>query len=140
MKCCAVCKAKVEEIIYECRQLNCKYSDLDFDIEFDFKLRRRYCLDSLPPIDDDDDPSKFKPKSVKRVGDIFDDSKFYVNSPTPNNVRQGRIGDCWLVAALGALGNEPSLIEKVSKKLGSMYLCSFAMASRDQKSSMTNCI
>ncbi|KAH8796362.1 hypothetical protein BGZ57DRAFT_847066 [Hyaloscypha finlandica] len=54
--------------------------DLDFDIEFDFKLRRRYCLDSLPPIDDDDDPSKFKLKSVKRVGDIFDDSKFYVKA------------------------------------------------------------
>ncbi|PMD66237.1 cysteine proteinase [Hyaloscypha bicolor E] len=83
----------------------------DFDIEFDFKLGRRYCLDSLTSIEDD--PSKFKPKSVKRVGNIFDDPKFYVNGPTPNDIRQGRIGDCWLVEALGALGNKPNLIEEV---------------------------
>jgi len=53
-----------------------------------------------------------KLKSVKRVGDIFDDPKFYVNCPTPNDIRQGRIGNCWLVANLGTLGNKPGLIEK----------------------------
>ena len=62
---------------------------------------------------DNDDPSKSKPKSVKRVGDIFDDPKFIVNAHTPNDIRQGRIRDCWFVAALGALGNKPGLIEKV---------------------------
>jgi hypothetical protein len=50
---------------------------------------------------------------VKRVSDIFNDPKFYVNRPTPNDFRQGRIGDGGLVAALGALGNKPGLIEKV---------------------------
>ncbi|KAJ2971004.1 hypothetical protein NUW58_g9536 [Xylaria curta] len=57
--------------------------------------------------------SDFNPKSVKRVTDIFDDPKFYVNGPSANDVRQGRDGDCWLLAALCTLTNKPSLIQQV---------------------------
>ncbi|KAL2260626.1 hypothetical protein VTK26DRAFT_5317 [Humicola hyalothermophila] len=56
---------------------------------------------------------QFTPKSVKRVGEIFDDPKFYIDGPTANDVRQGRDGDCWLLAALCTLSNKPGLIERV---------------------------
>lgn len=55
----------------------------------------------------------FSPKSVKRVVDIFDQPQFYIDGPTANDVRQGRDGDCWLMAALCNLSNKPGLIEKV---------------------------
>jgi hypothetical protein len=106
-----VCKAKVEKIIQECRRLNCKFSDPDFDIERDFdRGRPSNCLDKLVFHAKD---KVLAPKSVKRIGDIFDDPKFFTSGPTPNNVRQGSLGNCWLMAALCAVGNMPDLIEKV---------------------------
>jgi hypothetical protein len=47
------------------------------------------------------------------VGEIFDEPKFYIDGPTANDVRQGRDGDCWLMAALCTLSNKPGLIERV---------------------------
>ncbi|TEY86630.1 hypothetical protein BOTCAL_0005g00520 [Botryotinia calthae] len=55
----------------------------------------------------------FRPGSVKRVGDIFDNPQFYVKQASANDIRQGRDGDCWFMAALCTLGNKPGLIEKV---------------------------
>lgn len=54
----------------------------------------------------------FRPKAVKRVGEIFDEPTFYIDGPTANDVRQGRDGDCWLMAALCTLSNKPGLIER----------------------------
>ncbi|KAK3378108.1 calcium-dependent cysteine-type endopeptidase-like protein [Podospora didyma] len=174
----AVCRAKVDQIVSECRRVNQKYRDPHFDLEYDLKSGRRDCLESLCNIKDDssdsdsepyprprprstrrrgqpglDKPqggkggpgdfvapgggsgsaeradaggpeppsspqgrvpgSKFSPKSVKRVGEIFDDPKFYIDGPTANDVRQGRDGDCWLMAALCTLSNKPGLIERI---------------------------
>lgn len=55
----------------------------------------------------------FWPRSVKRVGEIFDEPKFYIDGPTAHDVRQGRDGDCWLMAALCTLSNKPGLIERI---------------------------
>ncbi len=55
----------------------------------------------------------FHPKAVKRVVDIFDEPQFYIDGPTANDVRQGRDGDCWLMAALCTMSNKPGLIEKI---------------------------
>jgi hypothetical protein len=53
------------------------------------------------------------PKLVKRFGDIFDDQKFYIGDPTPNDVYQGALGNCWLMAAaLCAMGDKVGLIER----------------------------
>lgn len=52
------------------------------------------------------------PKAVKRVVDIFDEPQFFVDGPTADDVRQGRDGDCWLMAALCTLSNKPGLIER----------------------------
>lgn len=148
--------------------MNQKYRDPHFDLEFDLKLGRRDCLDSLDNEreiesgrkgDDDDvrreQPQKdrldmaggsgagsrgggggilgllsevekendrrrdgdmdftFRPQAVKRVPDVFDSPQFYIDGPTANDVRQGRDGDCWLMAALCTLSNKPGLIEKI---------------------------
>ncbi|KAI1136249.1 cysteine proteinase [Hypoxylon sp. FL0543] len=108
----AVCKAKVAKIVKECRRVNQKYRDPHFDLEFDLKWGSRDTLESLCNTKENSD-SDFKPKSVKRVVDIFDNPKFYIEGPTANDVRQGRDGDCWLLAALCTLSNKPSLIERV---------------------------
>ncbi|KAJ4306202.1 hypothetical protein N0V88_000998 [Collariella sp. IMI 366227] len=57
--------------------------------------------------------ANFSPKSVKRVTEVFEDPKFYIDGPSANDVRQGRDGDCWLMAALCTLSDKPGLIERV---------------------------
>lgn len=173
----AICRAKVEKIVQECRRVNQKYRDPHFDLEYDLKTGRRDCLESLSnenfidfsSSDSDSDynhlpcprsrsrrhrrdysnrnqdtlkaedqiktknkikadegdgvsqlspqgrmpGSKFRPASVKRVGEIFDDPKFFIDGPTANDVRQGRDGDCWLMAALCTMSNKPGLIERI---------------------------
>lgn len=61
---------------------------------------------------DGDAENMFRPLAVKRVVDIFDNPQFFVNGPTANDVRQGRDGDCWLMAALCTLSNKSGLIER----------------------------
>lgn len=61
---------------------------------------------------DGDTKRIFRPQAVKRVIDIFDNPQFFVNGPTANDVRQGRDGDCWLMAALCTLSNKSGLIER----------------------------
>lgn len=65
-----------------------------------------------PPPADGDGESNLRPLAVKRVVDIFDDPKFFIDGPTANDVRQGRDGDCWLMAALCTISNKPGLIER----------------------------
>ncbi|TAQ87822.1 hypothetical protein B7494_g3844 [Chlorociboria aeruginascens] len=107
-----ICRAKVEKIVRECRRVNQKYRDPHFDIEFDLKWGKKDCLKMLDKTSGDAS-SSFAPGSVKRVGDIFENPQFYVGGPSANDIRQGRDGDCWFMAALCTLGNKPGLIEKV---------------------------
>ncbi|KAG0652956.1 hypothetical protein D0Z07_0085 [Hyphodiscus hymeniophilus] len=107
----AICKDKVAKIVRECKRVNQKYRDPHFDIEFDLKWGVRDCLTMLGDTTEVD--SGFRPGSVKRVGDIFDNPKFYISGATANDIRQGRDGDCWFMAALCTLGNKPGLIDKV---------------------------
>lgn len=56
------CVRDVKRIIRECRRVNQKYRDPHFDIEWDLKKGRRYCLEGLEKPDED-----YNPKAVKRV-------------------------------------------------------------------------
>lgn len=110
----AMCRAKVEKIVQECRRVNKKYRDPHFDLEADLKLVRRDCLESLSNFEPLDNPGKdFRPGSAKRVVEIFDKPQFYIEGPTANDVRQGRDGDCWLMSALCMLSNKKGLIERL---------------------------
>ena len=57
------CKQAVDKIVTECRRVNQKYRDQDFDIEVDLKTGKRNCLDGL----DTESESKSKPLSTKRI-------------------------------------------------------------------------
>ncbi|KAL4787686.1 hypothetical protein BJX76DRAFT_285250 [Aspergillus varians] len=102
------CVRAVDRIAKECRRLNQKYSDPHFDIEMDLKTGSRNCLDGLQEPNDE-----MRPRGVKRVTEIFENPQFYVNGPTASDVRQGRDGDCWFMAALGTMGNKKGLIDKI---------------------------
>jgi hypothetical protein len=104
----AECERDVQRIVKECRRVNQKYRDPHFDIEWDLKSKRRNCLDGLAR-----ELQGGSPKGVKRVADIFEKPQFYINGPTAGDVRQGRDGDCYLMAALCGLGNMEGLIDKV---------------------------
>ncbi|KAL6364788.1 hypothetical protein LRP88_00760 [Fusarium phalaenopsidis] len=109
----ATCRAKVEKIVKECRRINKKYRDPHFDIEADLKFGQNDCLQSLSNLEDYTPGLDMQPQSVKRVGDIFDKPCFYIDGPTTSDIRQGRNGDCWLMAALCTLSNKPGLIERL---------------------------
>lgn len=109
----ATCRAKVEKIVKECRRINKKYRDPHFDIEVDLKLNCNDCLYSLSNVEGYQPGLDLTPQSVKRVGDIFDKPRFYIDGATANDVRQGRDGDCWLMAALCTLSEKAGLIEKL---------------------------
>ena len=115
----AVCQAKVAQIVKECRAVNMKYRDIHFDVEEDLKLCIRDCLESLANSRDTDgrvrDPAgrEMQPQNVKRVGEIFEQPRFYIDDVTSNDVRQGRNGDCWFLAALCTLSVKPGLVEKL---------------------------
>ena len=51
--------------------------------------------------------------AYKLLQDIFENPQFYINGPTPGDVRQGRDGDCWLMAALCTMGNKEDLINRI---------------------------
>lgn len=100
--------------------MNQKYRDPHFDLELDLKWGVRDTLQSLGNREEAQNegpepakPQGFNPRSVKRVMDVFEAPRFYIDGPTANDVRQGRDGDCWLLAALCTLSNKPSLIERV---------------------------
>ncbi|KAL8760109.1 MAG: hypothetical protein Q9184_003430 [Pyrenodesmia sp. 2 TL-2023] len=66
----AACTAEVERIVRDCRRVNQKHKDPQFDIEHDFMMWLKYqrtqdCLVPLNGLNGDDD--RLEPRSVKRV-------------------------------------------------------------------------
>ena len=127
----ALCKAEVARIAKDCRQKNQKYNDRTFDLsdtyDSSFELfaietitgshpsprspTPHHCSASPSP-----DTSWRQPGAIKRIGDIFDDPKFFVEGTTAKNIQQGRISTCWLVAALTTIRNcksKQDLIERL---------------------------
>ncbi|KAK5137178.1 hypothetical protein LTR08_000683 [Meristemomyces frigidus] len=104
----AECKAKVAAIVEECKMLNQKYRDMNFDLE-----TNKYCLRSLtgrdPDAIDKIDPLPW----VKRVEDIFDDPQFFIDGATATDVHQGSGRDCWFLAALMAVTAKKDLVDKL---------------------------
>ena len=52
------------------------------------------------------------PKAVKRVHEIYDKPTF-MREVGAGDVKQGSLGDCWLLASLSALANVEGGIERI---------------------------
>lgn len=100
----------MDKISKECRRVNRRYRDLHFDMEFDLKMEKWDCLETLVGQQGD---IPFSPKSVKRVGEIFEDPKFYVDGATPTDIRQGNDGDCWFLSGLSACVHRKDWIDSI---------------------------
>ncbi|KAI0006901.1 cysteine proteinase [Xylariaceae sp. FL0662B] len=103
------CSRKVKKIIQECRRVNTRYRDPGFDLDWDLKWAKGHCLNYLGSNKFDLSSSRLStstsvPKAVKRVHEIFEKPTFMKNID-PGDVKQGALGDCWLIASLSALAN-----------------------------------
>lgn len=109
----AKCKDVVQGIIKDCRRLNQKFKDPDFDIEDDHNENNQWgkIPDSLVSLGEEHD--HLTPKAVKRVHDIFDKPRFVAEGMTAIDVRQGSNGDCWWMAAVCNLSNNEDWLNKL---------------------------
>jgi hypothetical protein len=57
--------------------------------------------------------SRSAPKSVHRLDWIFENPKFTVNGFSSSDIKQGTIGDCWWLAAVGNIAHRKDLMQKI---------------------------
>ncbi|KAK3681783.1 hypothetical protein B0T22DRAFT_485253 [Podospora appendiculata] len=112
------CRRKVKKIIQECRRVNMRYRDPGWDIDWDLKMEKGNCLNSLGRSKFDIsmstllNPSAVVPKAVKRVHEIFEKPTF-MEKLSGSDVKQGNLGDCWLMASLSGLANVRDGIKRI---------------------------
>ncbi|EEU39789.1 uncharacterized protein NECHADRAFT_104274 [Fusarium vanettenii 77-13-4] len=112
------CRRKVEKIIKECKRVNMRYRDPGWDLDWDLKYEKGNCLNTLGS-------QKFElnrttllsskasvPKAVKRVHEIFENPTF-MKDVNGGDVKQGSLGDCWIMAGLTALSNVPDGLKRI---------------------------
>uniref|UniRef100_A0A0D2XSI3 Calpain catalytic domain-containing protein n=1 Tax=Fusarium oxysporum (strain Fo5176) TaxID=660025 RepID=A0A0D2XSI3_FUSOF len=112
------CRRKVEKIIKECKRVNMRYRDPGWDLDWDLKYEKGHCLNHLGS-------QKFElnrttllrsqvavPKAVKRVHEIFENPTF-MKEVSGGDVKQGSLGDCWIMAGLTALANVPGGLQRI---------------------------
>ena len=63
------------------------------------------------------------PDDIKwiRAKDLFKDAQFISNGASVNDVNQGYLGDCWFLAALASLTEQPKLFKKVVTSRGQSF-------------------
>ncbi|KAK1676245.1 calpain family cysteine protease [Colletotrichum godetiae] len=112
------CRRKVKKIIQECRRVNMRYRDPGWDLDWDLKWEKGHCLNTLGHTKWQlsrttlSNPSASVPKAVKRVHEIFEKPTFLKNV-NGGDVKQGSLGDCWLMATLTALANVEGGIQRI---------------------------
>ncbi|KAK4118594.1 cysteine proteinase [Parathielavia appendiculata] len=112
------CRRKVRKIIQECRRVNMRYRDPGWDIDWDLKMEKGHCLNSLGRNKFDlsmstmMNPSAIVPKAVKRIHEIYEKPTFMANV-SGSDVKQGSLGDCWLMASLSGLANVEDGIQRI---------------------------
>ncbi|KAG0355190.1 hypothetical protein BC939DRAFT_406140 [Gamsiella multidivaricata] len=102
------CAAKVDAIVEECLAKNCKFRDSKFDLLND----RRNCLYASLISE-----TVYKDiAGTKRLPDLFRNPVFFLNGASPDDIKQGSVGDCWFVASLAVLSNIPGLLQQLCVK------------------------
>ncbi|CAK7199147.1 hypothetical protein SEUCBS139899_001819 [Sporothrix eucalyptigena] len=111
------CRRKVKKIIQECRRVNMRYRDPGWDIDWDLKMSKGDCLNSLGETTFDVSLknmvriSASVPKAVKRVHEIFEKPTF-MKTLSGSDVKQGSLGDCWFISCVSGLANVPGGLQR----------------------------
>ncbi|KAB5590082.1 hypothetical protein CTheo_6472 [Ceratobasidium theobromae] len=100
------CHQKVEAIIQDCRARNCRFRDIEFDLEGD-RTRCLYGL-NVPEVH----PSK-PPSDVLRATQIFQKPQFFIDGASSSDVAQGSLGDCWFVSAISVVSTMQDLVSRI---------------------------
>ncbi|CCO35602.1 Calpain-1 catalytic subunit [Rhizoctonia solani AG-1 IB] len=106
------CRKKVDAIIRDCRARNCRYRDIEFDLEGD----QERCLYGLNPPKWSPElgvlpPSR--PSDVLRVTQIFEEPEFFIDGANSSDVAQGGLGDCWFLSAVSTVATMEGLINRI---------------------------
>ena len=118
------CTKHVDKIIEECRRVNQKYRDPNFDIDMDLKLLKGDFLNGLeePPrfhiccCKEDNHGEEEGPHAVKRVHEIFDQPTFSPELVNPADIKQGNVGNCWFISSLTNLANMAGGVSRICVK------------------------
>ncbi|KAI0147194.1 hypothetical protein GGR57DRAFT_493975 [Xylariaceae sp. FL1272] len=111
------CSRRVKKIIQECKRVNTRYRDPNFDLDWDLKMGRGNCLNFLGSSRFDMSNTKYSttttvPKCVKRVREIFEKPTF-LKDIDGADIKQGGLGNCWFIASLSALANVEDAVKRV---------------------------
>ncbi|KAK7927837.1 calpain-like protein, partial [Apiospora marii] len=111
------CRRKVQKIIRECRRINTRYRDQDWDIDMDLKMAIGDTLNYLGSnkfdvADPQHRSSTTAPKAVKCVHEIYEQPTFMAEI-NGSDVKQGLLGNCWLIASFSALANVENGIQRI---------------------------
>ena len=93
------------KIITTCRKNNTRFKDPSFE------PNSRSLIGDPPVPDSGMDPSQFKWASAEIV--FGKDGYSVFNDVDPNDIRQGKLGDCYFLCALSSLAERPSLITRL---------------------------
>ena len=108
------CSAEIARIVRECQHKNLKYSDTNFNLNDQYESTRKLHAiarerSPSPPKFSNRSPSLTSllrdPASVKRIDEIFDNPRFFVEETAAKNIHQGDGSTCWFVAALSTIRN-----------------------------------
>lgn len=86
--------------------------------DWDLKMEKGNCLNSLGRTKFDlsmstlMNPNSVVPKAVKRIHEIFEEPTFLANV-NGSDVKQGSLGDCWLISSLSGLANVEDGIKRI---------------------------
>lgn len=105
------CMAMIHKAVAHCERTNSKFTDPEFDIEADFMWGQNNCLSGLER--DESWPEEYSPGSVHRLPWIFENPRFTVDGFSSSDIKQGAIGDCWWVAAVGNIAHRTDLMDKI---------------------------
>ncbi|KAK0388998.1 hypothetical protein NLU13_2575 [Sarocladium strictum] len=112
------CRRKVQKIVKECKRVNMRYRDPGWDLDWDLKYEKGHCLNSLGQQKFELNSSTLLsssasvPKAVKRVHEIFEAPTF-MEKVNPGDVKQGNLGDCWIMAGLTSMANLEEGIKRI---------------------------
>lgn len=107
----------VEQIERFCRHHNIKFLDHEFIPSDEILFKRDDPKDELP-VD------KHHPVVWYRATRLFEKPQLFVGNISPSDIKQGLLGDCWLMCSLAAIAEFPSLVKVI---LNHAFNCSLIL-------------